>query len=195
MKRTKPSLRVSVETLPPEGLALAVELPAEHFPQLREMNRHSAFRFARPVRVGVRLTPHEEVVEAAGRAETDAGMHCSRCLNDYEARLRSEFSLIFSPRPASAAEPPLGPDIIDLEEEDLGLHHYDGSEIDLTEAVQEQILLALPMRPLCSEDCRGLCPGCGADRNREPCTCSDAPKGGPFEVLRNLKMERGGGSE
>jgi uncharacterized protein len=84
---------------------------------------------------------------------------------------------------------PEAPDeTFDLDERDLGLYLYDGDEIDLTDAVQEQLLLSLPMQPLCRKDCRGICPTCGADRNRQACSCRNASKEGPFAALRRLKL-------
>ena len=62
-------------------------------------------------------------------------------------------------------------------------------EIDLTEAVQEQILLSLPLRPLCREDCKGLCPGCGEDLNKGACGCSGKAVDPRLAVLGNLKLE------
>ena len=56
-------------------------------------------------------------------------------------------------------------------EEVLGLAEYRDDKIDLGEVVREQLYLALPMKPLCREDCKGLCPVCGVNRNRETCTC------------------------
>jgi uncharacterized protein len=61
----------------------------------------------------------------------------------------------------------------DLEDHDLGLAEYRDETIDLGEVVREQLYLALPMKPLCREDCKGLCPVCGANRNRETCACQN----------------------
>lgn len=57
------------------------------------------------------------------------------------------------------------------DEDVLGLAEYRDEKIDLGEVVREQLYLALPMKPLCQEDCKGLCPVCGVNRNRETCTC------------------------
>ncbi len=62
-------------------------------------------------------------------------------------------------------------DIEAVDEDMLGLAEYRDEKIDLGEVVREQLYLALPMKPLCQEDCKGLCPVCGGNRNRETCTC------------------------
>lgn len=59
----------------------------------------------------------------------------------------------------------------ELADDDLDVYGYDGEEIDLTPLFRDQVVLAVPFAPLCREDCKGLCPQCGADRNLEPCNC------------------------
>jgi uncharacterized protein len=69
---------------------------------------------------------------------------------------------------------------------------FRGPEIELGGYLREVVALALPVQPLCREDCRGLCPRCGADRNRETCACEETKPSSPFAVLAAL---RGGRSE
>ena len=65
---------------------------------------------------------------------------------------------------------------------------FTGEELDLCEAVQEQVIMALPVRPLCREDCRGLCPVCGADLNEESCTCAEKTVDPRWKALSELKI-------
>jgi len=109
--------------------------------------------------------------------------HCARCLEPYTFDLDKDFFLVLVPRTEL-------PQDMDLRDEDLDLSFYQGDEIDLTPLVREQIILALPSRPLCREDCRGLCPQCGANRNVQPCTCVEAGGDPRLAVLRNLKVGR-----
>jgi uncharacterized metal-binding protein YceD (DUF177 family) len=81
-------------------------------------------------------------------------------------------------RAAAAAAAPAGDTEVDekelgaeLTDDDLDLYGYDGEEIDLTPLFRDQVVLAVPFAPLCSEDCKGLCPQCGVDRNLETCDC------------------------
>jgi uncharacterized protein len=85
---------------------------------------------------------------------------CRRCLDEIRWPLRREFRFLLV-KDADGTEP----------EDDAGLGHYSGEEIDLSPLVREQALLALSDVGLCTEDCRGLCPGCGANLNREACKC------------------------
>jgi len=62
---------------------------------------------------------------------------------------------------------------MELQKEDLDKEFYDGEVIDLDAIIQHQIILAIPFYPLCREDCKGLCPHCGINKNQETCQCSD----------------------
>jgi len=75
--------------------------------------------------------------------------------------------------------------------EDAGLIGFRGEEIDLTEGIQEQLVLGLPMRPLCREDCKGLCAACGADLNVDECNCRQQHPASPFAALRHLRLGKG----
>ena len=71
----------------------------------------------------------------------------------------------------------------------MGLSFYSEEEINLSPYIREQVLLALPMRPLCDDDCRGLCAGCGADLNYEPCRCVSSVSDPRMALFRTMKLE------
>ena len=73
--------------------------------------------------------------------------------------------------------------------DEVELGWYRGSEIQLDSVCLEMISLALPVKPLCRDDCAGLCPRCGADRNEAPCGCSETAPNSPFAVLAALRGE------
>ena len=77
---------------------------------------------------------------------------------------------------------------VELEEEDLTFSVFDGEVIDIDELVREQVILAIPVRVLCREDCRGLCPTCGADRNFKECGCESAETDPRWAALKNLRF-------
>jgi uncharacterized protein len=93
------------------------------------------------------------------------------------------FDLLFLPAPTASA--------VDAEQEigddDIGVSFYQDDEIDLGELLREQFYLALPMKPLCREDCQGLCPVCGTNRNTAPCDCKTDWVDPRMEALRNLR--------
>lgn len=110
---------------------------------------------------------------------------CGRCLEEYPFPLESHFDFVLTPDPVrseSGAE--------ELSRDELGLSYYSTDEINLTPLIAEQVILALPTVPLCSDGCRGLCAGCGADLNRESCSCTSATGDPRMAIFRNLKVGR-----
>ncbi len=79
---------------------------------------------------------------------------------------------------------------MELRAEDLEVGYYDGKGIEVNDVFWEQVALEIPMRVVCSEECRGICPKCGANRNREACTCENSAAPGPFDVLKKLKGKK-----
>lgn len=136
-----------------------------------------------------------EDVYLEGNAEASFECGCSRCLARYRLALREPFRMVLEP--AGARVPPDPEAAGDLARsgmclgDELDAGWYRGSEIDLTRYLQEVVALALPVQPLCREECRGLCPHCGVDRNVETCSCAEVRATSPFAVLRRLQVERG----
>jgi len=106
---------------------------------------------------------------------------CARCVETYPFELQKEFSLVLVPRRDLPTE-------VELNEEDLDLSFYEGDCIDLSPLVREQLLLALPTRPLCREACKGLCPQCGANLNLQTCRCAATAEHPRLAILRTLKV-------
>jgi uncharacterized protein len=109
---------------------------------------------------------------------------CARCLEEYAFPLTQPFRFVLTPRAAAVGGRP------QLSADDMALSTYEGEEIDLTPLVHEQILLALPTRPLCGESCRGLCSRCGANLNAGPCGCAAVPAEPRLAVLGALARDK-----
>ncbi len=178
-------MRIHMDQLKEGPLALALEEPADRFPVLREMVRDGVCEFTRPVQTRLRATRIREMVEVEGIVRTAARMTCGRCLAPFIGPLVSEFALTYTGgrRDASGVAEPAERE---LEAGEAGLIYFRGEEIDLADGIQEQVILAFPLRPLCREDCRGLCARCGADLNLGDCRCAPAPAESPFAALRRL---------
>ncbi len=119
-------------------------------------------------RVAGRASRHGEEIRVRGKIEADVEVGCDRCLAPVAMPLEVEFETAFIPQEKAAGEP----EHVELLAEDMGLAAFDGDAIDLDDLVREQLLLALPSRNLCREDCQGLCPTCGADLNAGHCGCA-----------------------
>jgi uncharacterized protein len=111
---------------------------------------------------------HEQIsdirIRAAYRAEFE--ILCARCVEPVATPVVGNFDLMFRPQAADAES---GERAITVDETEIG--YYEESGLSLEDVVREQVLLSLPQRTLCKEDCQGLCPRCGQNRNLETCTC------------------------
>jgi uncharacterized protein len=142
-------------------------------------------RMSEPLTVTGRIRQSQRKVEVEGQFSTTAQVECDRCLKPLAVPVSSEFKLEYVTPETYSATPAAA-----LEEGDLSLSVFDGEGLDIDEIVGEQVLLALPSRILCTEDCKGLCPECGVDRNLNSCKCESAeidPRWGALKELVNGK--------
>lgn len=112
------------------------------------------------------LANTEGEVRIKGRLRVDMESECDRCLGRAEFPLDCGFDLFYRPSALLDADEELA---IDEGEAEMGF--YQGAGMELEEILQEQILLLLPMRRVCSPDCKGICPVCGGNRNETACQC------------------------
>lgn len=131
--------------------------------------------------------PREQVEDIRLRASVEGRfeLQCARCLEPVQQSVSNRFDLIFRPAGVDASS---GEHAISEDETEIG--YYEQSGLPLEDAVREQVLLALPGRVLCREDCKGLCPHCGADRNRNPCSCDERPIDQRWNALAGIAMRR-----
>jgi uncharacterized protein len=127
------------------------------------------YRFPEPVRTRLQFYRSGSTLIFTGDVTGTAQGHCSRCLASYWIDVKKSFQLSLVPTLRHRGD-------IRLKPEDLDLGFYAGNEIDLSDLAQEQIILDLPIRPLCKEDCLGLCSACGGNRNEGLCTCAPGRK-------------------
>ncbi|HEY8493805.1 MAG TPA: DUF177 domain-containing protein [Myxococcota bacterium] len=122
-------------------------------------------------------------------------LECGRCLVRYGSPLRESFRLVLEPAGGRVpAEPEAARDLARLGMclgDELEMGWFQGPEIDLRAWLREVVALTIPVQPLCREECRGLCPRCGADRNRETCACEAERPASPFAALEALRRRPG----
>jgi len=121
-----------------------------------------------PVVGDVRLQRTNQGVLVTGTFEIVVQLQCVRCLDDFDLPTTIELSDMFMPTIEVVTGRPAAP-FSDDEAFPIDARHH----LDLTEALRQQIVLALPMQPICREDCLGLCAICGKNRNDTPCNCSE----------------------
>ncbi|MGW8194150.1 MAG: YceD family protein [Desulforhopalus sp.] len=108
---------------------------------------------------------------------------CARCGEPVEQDLQSEFEYLITTQKEDVSEL----QEVECSNEQADTLYLKEPEIDVDAILREQTYLAVPMKALCSEDCRGLCPGCGACLNSESCRCPDDNSSSPFAVLGKLR--------
>jgi uncharacterized protein len=161
---------------------------SERIEELNDLYKNRPFReFGFPRFVEVNLVYYRSGQDIFFKGCLDGTLEggCSRCLRRYSFPLNKEFDFVLSPDPSKP-----GRKIEELDREDLGLSYYSADEIDLAPLLREQVMLALPTRPLCYENCRGLCDSCGADLNKETCACNNSTDDPRMAIFRTLKVGR-----
>lgn len=179
---------IRIEDIKENGLNLEVVERAGDFPVLAEMAGNGEVEFPAPVHAVVRAIRVRELIEVEGRVETSVRLSCSRCLKGFTAPLVVPFAVAFA-REAPEVTDETGEEI-ELSAEEMGLIPFEGEEIDLRPVLQEQIVMALPVRSLCREACKGLCPQCGADLNETDCGCERPVFAPKFSALKDFKAAR-----
>lgn len=134
-----------------------------------------------PARFSGEVSPIEGGFSLDGRLDYEGRLECSRCLVPYPFRSEEAFSLVLYPHVrGEKAERELGRDELDV-------FFYDEPDVPVAPIVEERIQMAVPMKPLCREDCLGLCPTCGADLNQGDCACGAKTIDPRWEALQKLK--------
>lgn len=139
-------------------------------------------KFTAPIHLDAYVRKVKEKITIEGRISTHIEMICSRCLEPHDEYIDDTFEVIYCPKPDELEEA----DEIELNETDLSVSYYEGETIAVSELLREQLLLLLPIKPLCKADCAGLCPSCGKDLNEGPCTCAIDNIDPRLAVLRQL---------
>ncbi len=162
------------------------------FSILRKSTGEGNYRFTAPVTTRFRAMRVKNIIEVEGAVSTVVGLTCGRCLTEFDLPFRTHFTLTYAGKTGNEKQNPDDSPEDDadatMESRMAGMIPFKGPELDLRDGVQEQIMLALPGRPLCRNSCKGLCPVCGIDLNEESCECEQPPAEHPFDVLKGLKL-------
>ena len=153
------------------------------------------FRVVEPVHLMLDVKKNGNRVHMTGRVVAALEVPCSRCLEHYRIPIDAHVDLTFYPatdplataKPARTSPKSDDADGDEVQEDDLGVSFYADDSIDLELIMREQFYLALPMKPLCTPDCKGLCSICGVNRNRDTCSCESTWVDPRFDALRSLR--------
>jgi len=140
-----------------------------------------AYRIVEPVELEFDLHKDKDRFRLEGTVRTVLELPCSRCLEPFRLPVDAAVNLRYLPASDQSSD-----DEQEVAEEDVDISFYQDDQIDLTGLLREQFYLALPMKPLCRDDCRGLCPQCGVNRNTGTCDCEtgwEDPRLAPLKGL------------
>jgi len=180
-------VKISVDQITDKPFALQAEEPVDSFPVLSGMQDDGVCTFAGPVRYDLTVVREYDHLRVTGTVNTMVLLTCSRCLVAFESSIDSSFTIIF--RRGTPQEIALEEET-ELSEQDLISAFFCGDEIDLSHEIAEQIAMEVPLRPLCGDDCKGLCPECGTDLNHSSCSCSGKQFNFKFSALKDFKASR-----
>lgn len=166
--------------------------PREHFERTFQPDafdpQDGEYRVVAPVEVALDAQKlGDNAFGVTGRAATTLEMDCGRCLEPFRLPVDAAFDLRYVPHRENTGEGER-----EVGEDDLATAFYREGMLDLIELLREQFVLALPMKPLCNEDCRGLCPQCGTNLNKTQCQCApvwEDPRLAPLKSLLTPEKE------
>jgi uncharacterized protein len=177
-------LHLKFEDIPEEGLILKwTEEKASLRAYLKDFSKIN-FDFETPLQSEVHVLKRGRSVLIKGQVQTDLQLSCVRCLKEFSYPLFSTYELTLHPLLETSSE-----EEVELEEKDMESSYFGEGEIYLSEIACEQIFLEIPYKPLCHENCKGLCPICGKDLNLFSCTCVTDQMSSGFSALQKLKLD------
>jgi len=164
-------MKILISDIGDEGLDVAFE----------ETIETGEVKLLSPVKASFHIDKVNEEILVKGDLSALLEMECSRCLKQFEEERDVKVNVVFHP-----LEELRGEEKHEIKDDELDMGFYRGDELDLKDLLREQILLTVPMKPLCSEGCRGICPWCGADMNIVNCTCEKKGLDQRLTVLKKL---------
>jgi len=163
--------------------------PVSHFARtfqpLEVGGEVDAYEIVAPAELEFDIHKDKDKFRLVGRVRTELELSCSRCLEPYRFPIDAAFDQRYLPSSESASEAER-----EIEENDLETSYYREDRIDLNELMREQFYLALPMKPLCADECKGLCVRCGTNLNTGTCDCAPVWEDPRLAALRDLKRNR-----
>lgn len=160
---------VRTRSIPEEGLDVEFAIPVEVLKGALPKDDEIRDALNEPVDCHLHLEMQKKDVFLSGDAVTSIHPVCNRCAEEFQQPLQVDLMLTCSPREVTKGRKVEGDS---YQESDEGIIFFDKQELDLTEIVREQILLAIPIKQLCKEDCQGLCVRCGMNLNQGSHQCA-----------------------
>jgi uncharacterized protein len=160
-------MKILIPDIPKEGLDVAIQETIE-----AEGTLYS-------IQGGLRVEKAGDEIMVRGDLQAGVDLQCSRCLKQFNAVLTIPVDVVYHP-----LEELVVTEQHEITSNELDLDFYAGDELDIERLLKEQVALSIPMKPLCSDSCKGFCPNCGTDLNVSTCSCSQKNIDPRFQELK-----------
>jgi len=169
-------MKLHLDDILPEGVDLEVRLDPED-PAVQGLDVRG------PVTGTFNIRKMEHQILVRGSVVGQVMLRCARCLRDFDLSVQEDVNIELRP----AFDLDRAGHEMELVADDLDVEFFKGDVLDLGHIIAEQVALLVPMKPLCTEDCAGICSRCGADRSEDPCQCMPSETDDRWGVLLQLK--------
>ncbi len=179
-------MKIHIDDIPEQGLRLDLGHCEDIIKEaLQELAESDAFQVSPFLKGDIRILADEKQITMFGEIQAQLHMSCSRCLKNFQSSQFLDVSLVWN-----RCQGPGTQDGDYPEEDEDGIPYIDGEEFDPGEAILQEILLSVPMKPLCDESCPGLCSVCGGLLNSTECVCSkEKPVDPRWDKIKDLKAK------
>jgi uncharacterized protein len=177
-------MRIRVDEIPESGRTLRLHWDEERLREFLPPDDPFNLKLIRPVNVVLSLDKQADHIRVTGKIEGSLEVDCHRCLRTFSFPLSEDVDIYLIEEDRTPEE-----DEKELDLEEPAYEFFDGEVIEIDQLIAEQIFLALPVKVLCAEDCRGICPNCGANLNEETCQCKADNRQSPFAKLESFKRQ------
>lgn len=174
-------MRIRVDEIPESGKLLRFHWDQNRFSHFLPPEDPFQLELLHPLNVKLEIRRETDHIRVTGTIKGSLRTACHRCLTTFAHPLDETVDIYLMEDKGDLSE-----EEIELETEDLDYEFFDGEVIEIDQLVAEQVFLSLPFKVLCSDDCRGLCPRCGANLNEESCECDKTPIDSPFSILKGI---------
>lgn len=173
-------MKIKTEDIPDSGLSLDVSEDGE---ALARLAGELDFSIPSPVTGHIELTRSDGGVYVSGELRARIMLVCSRCLKEFDRTLDIPVSIFYTCYAEAEREK-------ELTAADMDVSYLPGGELDTAEVLLSQVCLEAPMKPLCKDDCKGICQKCGADLNAGKCGCKAEERIDPrLAALKDFKVK------
>jgi len=177
-------MRVVIDSIPPEGISFSEEHAPEWLDNIPEFVAEGDTRIQGPITLSGRVSQEGMNLHLRGEVSTRLHTLCARCGDEVDWPLNASFELVLMPGQEKPVEA-----LADLSPGEMDQLYYQGPVVELDEYFRQELALEVPIQILCRVDCKGLCPHCGVNFNRESCSCSKSEGDPRLAVFRRLKID------